>query len=68
MGQLHTLRQYDSTALLPMHTFMLLMIVKVYVYMKLKVQWRERKGLVKRSEQYLKREKIFYFLIKKACE
>lgn len=44
MGQLHTLRQHDSTALLPMLTFMLLMAVKVYVYTKLKVQQRERLG------------------------
>lgn len=44
MGQLHTVRYYNSTALLLMHIFMLLMVARVYVYMKLKVWWRERLG------------------------
>lgn len=44
MGQLHTVRQYSSTALFPMHTFMLLMVAKVHVHMKLKVQRREKLG------------------------
>lgn len=31
MGQLHTVRQYNSPALLPMHTFILLKVVRVFV-------------------------------------